>query len=178
MRIGVGTTLVALLALGGSGCSLFLVKGPPNASGFPPSKECTTNYVLPVADVLLGLGEATGTAYALTASQSELQGLPTSRAVSVAGGVTFTALFAISSYIGFDQVSRCREAVAAGEAVPQYPPPEEPAAPANSAVVEIARQAQEASAAKAFGQAAARASARASGRKVPPPDDNDDDEDD
>lgn len=92
--------LVAIGALATltSGCSLFLVDGPPGyipANDPVPPGACTTGRLIPLIDAV---GAVAGTATALTSSDGD----------AVRFGAVLGGGLALSSYTGFRRVGECR----------------------------------------------------------------------
>lgn len=95
--------LVAIGALATltSGCSLFLVDGPPGyipANDPVPLGACTTGRLIPLIDAV---GAVAGTATALTSSDGD----------AVRFGAVLGGGLALSSYTGFRRVGECRRRV-------------------------------------------------------------------
>jgi len=102
--------LVLSFAMAVSGCSLFAVRGESTAT-----EPCTTSYVLPVIDAVLGAAGFVTVGYVLihqytdsTPSSPEAIGRI---AVGVPAGVLGTT-YVISALVGRVRVSRCRAAAA------------------------------------------------------------------
>jgi hypothetical protein len=70
-------------------------------------KVCTTSRLAPIIDTLLTAYEATGTVYALLATDSAYRSRPLSRQTDAALGAGFGALFLASAVYGYVMTERC-----------------------------------------------------------------------
>jgi hypothetical protein len=110
MRSHVGMRIVALCLVTAlnSGCSLALVRGPPEDFRERQEFECTESRVVPFLDIGLGVVAAATVrveSVSPETGESEVQVGQTIALAAIAGGV-----FAFSSLGGFKSVSACRAA--------------------------------------------------------------------
>ena len=114
-RKGLTTTarLICLLvaAIHLNGCSLMFAEGPKETRRTERREEqtCTTNYALPVVDVLLTAGYIIGASYWASRSdqQAKEQGI-SNRGQVVGSSIAMAGLTTTSAIVGFTRVSDCR----------------------------------------------------------------------
>jgi hypothetical protein len=118
-----GAAVLALLAV--SGCSTYLVHGPPMTLPDSGPIECTNNYVLPVMDAVVGIGVGVASWYVVARPGPEEPGTGFADVVvGGIGGIAIPVAALVSAARGFSRVSRCRDAeavLAASTAVPRSP---------------------------------------------------------
>jgi hypothetical protein len=109
-------SLPVLLLFLTTGCSFVFAKGPPDGHREVEYFQCTESRVAPILDVV---GVGFSIAGAATAEDDPTTGLfdedrdplPLSRGTKIAMNVAVGAVFAVSSFVGFERVSACRAAI-------------------------------------------------------------------
>ena len=101
-------TFLGLVLLATGGCSLVFVNGPPLGHQRMEDFSCTESRVWPIVDIGLG---ATAAATTRVQTESPVTGeweVVVGQTIAFAAAVT--AVYALSSFVGFKRVSTCRAA--------------------------------------------------------------------
>ncbi len=94
-----------------SGCSVTLMTPAPADAArgqARPHVDCTSSYVAPIVDSVLGTYQLLGVGYAATRDDSDYARYPISRRADMAVGAGFAALFVGSAVYGYVTAARCR----------------------------------------------------------------------
>lgn len=105
--------LAAVLVGATPSCSLLFVSPPPaSPEDLSPIVRCTSSDALPIVDMLLTGAVAAPAVFAAAGTDAEYAGGVFPRDLDIIVGAGLTALFFVSTVMGFRDTSKCRELMA------------------------------------------------------------------